>query len=245
MSKELNEKLYIAITEKYINYDEIKRLLVEGADPLGPLMDEDETAIGELFCEAGWDWHNDAASDDNLPEDCLCGRLPKILDVFIENGFDCSRFQTSDDGDKNLELWSLTFSISEGECKAMQIMIENGLPIPALEDFIGHFYMDSEMCDGSDMTDEYEMYLVWGFKTIMLCASYPHILNGSEYLRQCIERDSTNEGNNYDLTNFREYNNYEYEFDLSTLDNIPYGMRNATVLVKEKCTGKQVWKMHI
>jgi hypothetical protein len=55
--------------------------------------------------------------------------------------------------------------------------------------------------------------------------------------------DSTNEGNNYDLTNFREYNNYE--FDLTTLNHIPYGMRNATVLVKEKCTGKQVWKMHI
>ena len=117
-------------------------------------MKEEETAIGKLFCEAGWDWHIDADFYDDLPEECLSDRLPKILETFIENGFDCTRFLPSEDGDRNLELWSLTFPISEGECKAMKIMIEHGLPISALEDFISHFYMDSEMCDVSDITED-------------------------------------------------------------------------------------------
>lgn len=163
----------------------------------------------------------------------------------IENGFDCSRFLDSEDGDHNLEMWSLTFSISEGACKAIKLMIENGLPVPALEDFIGHFYMDSEMCDGSDLTEPYVTYLEWAFKTIMLCASYPEILCNSEYLRRCIEIDTTNMGNNYDLTKFRNYNNYEFHFDLSTQDNIPYGMRNTGVEIMEKSSGKTVWKMYI
>lgn len=245
MSQELNQLLYNVITSPQIDYKKIADLLQKGADPLGPLIDEDETAIGELFCNAGWDWNSDAKLYDDLSKECLSDRLPKILEVFIENGFDCSRFLPSEDGERNLELWSLTFSISEGECRAMKIMIENGLPIPALEDFISHFYVDSEMCDGSEMTDDYEEYLTWAFKTIMLCASYPEILDKSEYLRDCIEMNTTNMGNNYNLTKFRKVDDYLYSFDLSTLDNEPYGMRNVTVEVREKATKELIWKMHI
>lgn len=237
MSEKLNEKLYYAITEKEIDYDLVEKLLKEGADPLG-YYDDYETPIGQLFCEGSDDW---GSKKNGL----LSDRFPEILNLFIKNGFDCSRFQQDTDGDHNLELWSLTFSISRGACEALQILIEHGLPIPPLEDFISHFYMDSEMCDGSDMTPDYESYLVWAFKMIMMSASYPHVLNNSEYLQQCIELDSTNKGNKYDLTRFRQYDDYEYHFDLSTLDNVPYGMRNATVKVIEKETQQEVWTMKI
>ena len=55
----------------------------------------------------------------------------------------------------------------------------------------------------------------------------------------------TNKDNKYDLTKFRQYNDYEYFFDLSTLDNTPYGMRNATVKVIEKKTKQEIWTMYI
>lgn len=244
-SIEINKKLYAAITDYNIDYDYIADLLKQGADPLGPLEYEGETPLGELFCDAGSNWDMLAPKGEVCPEDWLTSRLPKIMEVFIQNGFDCSRLKNDVDGDHDLEMWGLTFSISEGECKVVQIMIENGLSVPPLEDFIGHFYTDSEMCDGSDMRPEYEEYLNWAFKTIMLCASYPRILEESEFLRDCIEMDSTNAGNTYDLCKFRNYNNYKYHYDLSTLDLPEWGMRNATVEVSEVGSDEIIWKMHI
>ncbi len=238
MSKELNKKLYDVITKDEIDYALVDKLLKEGADPLGYYNDDEETPIGELFCEGSDCWERETGT-------VLNDRFPKLINLFIKNGFDCSRFQKDTDGNHNLELWSLTFSISPGACEALKILIDNGLPIPALEDFIEHFYMDSEMCDGSDMTPEHEQYLIWAFKMIMLCASYPHILKDSEYLQDCIELNSTNKNNKYDLAKFRQYNDFEYCFDLSTLDNVPYGMRNATVKVIEKKTKQEVWTMQI
>lgn len=79
----------------------------------------------------------------------------------------------------------------------------------------------------------------------MLCASYPNILNESEYLRSCIEIDSTNADNKYDLCRFRYYDNFQYHYDLSTLDLPEWGMRNATVEVTEKGSDDVIWKMHI
>lgn len=79
----------------------------------------------------------------------------------------------------------------------------------------------------------------------MLCASYPEIMNKSELIRKCIEMNSTNVCNSYDLCKFRNYDNYEYKIDLSTIDNISFGMRNATVEIIEKDSDKLVWKMHI
>lgn len=226
MGKNLNEELADAITSEKIDYEYIELLLDEGADPLGPLKNG-ETALEGLFCDG--DGSN----------------FPAIISMFINKGFDCSRILGSEGGDDHLELWSFTFSISKGACEALKIMIDNGLKASAIEDFVGHFYTDSEMCDGSDVDAEYEEYLTWAFKMIMLCASYPHILENSEYLRNCIEMDSTNKGNHYNLERFRDYDAYTYQFDYSTMDNIPYGMRNAGVKIIENHSGSAVWEMSI
>ena len=238
MSKELNKKLSDSITEREIDYDLVDELLKEGADPLGCYNDYNDTPIGNLFCMGGEDWGEETNGT-------LSDRFPKLINIFIKNGFDCSRFQRDTDRRYNRELWCLTFSISQGAYETLKILIEHGLPIPAMEDFISHFYTDSEMCDGSDMTPDYEEYLIWAFRMIMLCASYPHILKNSEYLRECVELDSTNKENRYDLTRFRQYEDFEYFFDISTLNNYPYGMRNATVRIIEKKTENEVWTMKI
>lgn len=171
--------------------------------------------------------------------------MNKILSLFIQKGFDCSRLLPSNGEDNHLELWGLTFSISEDAYDTLKILIENGISVKALEDFIDHFYMDCEMVDGSDVYDEKEKRLKWAFRMIMLCASYPHILNGSKYLQSCIELDSTNKDNKYDLTKFRDYKDYTYRFDYSTMDNIPHGMRNAKVEILEKESETVIWTMYI
>ena len=230
MDKYLNERLCAAITQKQIDKEHIEQLINEGADPLGPLFDEKDTAIGELFLVAG----TEGISDN----------IPVIVEMFIEKGLDCARFSKTD-GDSHMELWSLVHSSSEGACEALKIMIENNLRVSALEDFICHFYEDCEYCDGSEMDDEYEEYITWSLKTIMMCASYPKLLKESKYLRLCIEMNDTNKENDYDLTKFKNYNEYEYYFDLSTIDTAPYGLRNAGVEIRRKETGEVVWRLHI
>ncbi|MCR5083399.1 MAG: hypothetical protein K6B15_08000 [Parasporobacterium sp.] len=241
MVDNINDELAKAITGNKIDYNYIAELMEKGADPLGILENGYDTSIDKLFCIGHEKW---SYKDKNgRHRGCYSERFPKIMSLLIEKGFDCSRFKATEDGNRCLELWSLTFSISRGACETLQIMIENGLEIAAIEDFIGHFYMDSEMCDGSNVDSRYKKYLTWAFKMIMLCASYPHILDGSEYLRNCIEIE--NNDNEYDMKKFRNYDNYLYRFDYSTMDNIPYGVRNAGVEIIEKETNKVVWKMYV
>ncbi len=244
MNEYLNEELLKAVTADRMDYEYIELLLDEGADPLGPLKsDKEETTIGYIFTCGNDSYHYKTETGSHHEK--LSDRYPKIMSFLIEKGFDCSRFAPSYDDDKNFEMWCLAFSISKGSCEALKIMIENGLKASAIEDFICHFIMDAEMCDGSEVDRCYEHHLIWAFKMIMLCASYPHILNESEYLRKIIEMDTTNHGNDYNLDKFRDYNAYKYRFDYSTLDNIPHGVRNARVEVIEIDSNRVVWEMYI
>ncbi len=236
MSKDLNEKLYRAITAEKTNYIQIEDLLRQGADPLGALNDECETPLQRMFCDAPW-------------LDTDGGRLPKIMQLFLDCGFDCSRIQPSDDEDHNLDMWCLTFAISEGACAMLKIMLDNGLQAMPLNDFIEHFYFDAELidddlCEG-EVPDDYIDYLKWAMKMVMLSASYPHILSNNEYLQHCIELDATNKDNQYPLEKFRDYDNYEVHLDFSTMKLVLDGVCNTTVEISEKSTGNVVWRMKI
>ncbi len=239
MGKEINEKLYRAISQQTPDFNMVKELLKQGADPLGPLKDECETAIQLMFCDASW---LDSDADNHVYTSEV---MPRLMELFIEMGLDCSRFLPDVDGDHNLELWSLTFAISEGACKTLRLMIENGLKLEPIEDCICHFFFDCDNCDGSDIDEDYEEYLSWAVKMTLMCASYQHLLENSEYLRSVLEISSTNKDNTYPLKKFRNYEDYECRFDYSTMDNIPYGVRNATVEIVEKGSKKPVWKLHI
>ncbi len=232
MNRELNEKLARAITDKETDYDLIKKLIMQGADPLGPIIIENETPISELFCSAEWKEYDD-------------GRFPKIMQMFLENGFECTRFLPEDEDGNHSELWTLLFAVSEGACQMLKLMLDNGLSSEPVEDFVSHFFMDSEMCDGSSITLGYLSYVIWALKMVMLCASYPQVLDNSGYLRDCIECNTVNKDNTYSLENFRNNDDYDYEFDFSTMDNVPNGIRNTTVTIIEKKRGETVWTLRI
>lgn len=77
----------------------------------------------------------------------------------------------------------------------------------------------------------------------MLCASYPEVLKKSSYIADCIEMNTTNVGNTYDLTKFRNFDRYDYTFDTSVLE--PGTLGGATVTIVEKANGQIVWKTHV
>ena len=81
---------------------------------------------------------------------------------------------------------------------------------------------------------------IWTFKMLLLGASYDHIMNNDEDIREFICCDL----NNYDTHKFREWDNFEYHFDTSFCDKHPelYG---SIVEVYEKDTGKEVWKIGV
>lgn len=244
MNKELNQKLYTAVSGEKIDLAYIEELLASGADPLGPLTEyESSCTLAEMFCEAseptGWD-------DDN---GCNQVReyMPKLVSMFLEYGMNPADIREKEDNadDTNSTMWSMALCCGKESTEVLKLLLDNGLKVKALEDFISHFYTDAEMCNGSDIDEYYLDYLTYGFKMIMLSASYPEVLNSSEYLRSCIEMDNTNKGNDYDLTGFADYERYEYTFDVSTCNIVPYGLRNTTVEIREKGHNEIVWKMHI
>ncbi len=238
MSKNLNEQLCDAITAKELDHEYVTTLMKQGADPLGVMNEWGETPISELFTTGDNDW-GDASENGTLSD-----RYAEILELFIQNGFDCSRFHPMTDDDENDELWSLLFSISAGACKALKVMFDHGLSADAFKDFLQHFYYDYGNDTGCWNFDYYKDSLVWAFRMIMLSASYPHILDNNDYLEDCIEIDTTNKDNKYDLKKFRRYEDFDYEFDLSTVAD-SCGLYGATVTIIEKNTGITVWTTHI
>ncbi len=136
----LNEKLSEAITAKTVDYRYVEALLDEGADSLGCFNDYGETALQELFFEAA-----EVGTD----------RIPKLMTLFIEKGLDCSRFLSSGGHDENSELWSLYFAISKDACEALKLMLDHGLSASAVDDFIEHYFFDTDMIDCMIIDDDY------------------------------------------------------------------------------------------
>lgn len=237
---ELNEQLYRVISADVIDYEKIAELMAQGADPLGPLKDELETPLSEFFSDEGSYWDECDCSEGKRSD-----RLPKVLEKMLENGFDCTRFKSSADGEHDLELWGLGLGgASEGTCNVLKILIENGLDVKALEDFVEHIVNDDELASCNMYGDEvFCAAHQWDYRAIMLCASYPDVLKKSGFIADCIEMNTTNAESTYDLTKFRDFEKYDYTFDTSTIE--PDTLGGATVTVTERATGQIVWKMHV
>ncbi len=230
---ELNEKLYQACIAKEIDYEHIKQLLADGADPLGSTnpRDEDEHLLGDLFC---------AASDAEYVSD----RLPRIVAMFLENGMDIGKRNIPpDDGNNSNPLWDLSFHRDENALKTLKLLLDHNLDIISVDELIGHTIGDMEMVDGCDTEDPWFYNCVCiGLSTLMLAASYPYVLSGSEYIYRCIELERNDAAK---LPEFRDWRRWTYDIDKSTCTAIPHGLLNATVSIKDKETEQVVWTFSI
>ena len=94
---------------------------------------------------------------------------------------------------------------------------------------------------GDPNDDEFWNYeCIWTMKLIMLCASYDHIIDNDEDLRDFIDFDK----NNYDLHKFRKWNDFYYEFDTSYCERYPQFYKSV-VRIYEVESKKEVWKLEV
>lgn len=228
---ELNKVLFEAVAA--CNYEEAERLLNLGADPLGSTdeTDADEHLLGELFCEM----------QDN---EALEAAFPKFLELFYAHGMDiASRGLPTDDGENIHPLWMLAFCQTESGLNVLHTMLEHGLDRDSAEVLVDHILMDMEMCDGCEIEDAWWMErTICGLKMLMLTASYPNLLNQSTYIQSCIALEKNDAQM---LPQFRNWNNFDYHIDLSTCTNVPHGLQNATLTIRDPQSPKIVWTLSI
>ena len=228
---ELNKALFEAVAA--CNYEEAERLLNLGADPLGSTdeTDADEHLLGKLYCEM----------QDNEAKEAA---YPKFLEFFYAHGMDiASRGLPTNDGNNLHPLWMLAFCQTESGLKILHTMLEHGLDRDSAEVLVDHILMDMEMCEGCEIEDAWWMErTICGLKMLMLIASYPTILNESTYLQNCVALEKNDAQM---LPQFRNWNDFDYHIDLSTCTNIPHGLRDATLTIRDPKSKKTVWTLSI
>ena len=227
---ELNKALFEAVAA--CNYDEAERLLNLGADPLGftDETDPNEHLLGELFCRM----------QDN---DDLANAFPKFLELFYAHGMDIAEHKIQEDGSSGCPLWDLAFCQTEAGLNVLHTMLEHGLDCDSAEVLVDHILLDMEMCDGCKIEDDWWMEsTVFGLKMVMLIASYPILLNQSTYIQSCIELEKND---TQKLPLFRNWNDFDYHIDISTCTNIPHGLRDATLTIRDPKSKKTVWTLSI
>lgn len=211
----------------------VEELLRRGADPLGsPDANEQHAYIlSELFYSS--------ADDEKMAD-----TMPELLRLFFAHRMDITARSIPDDDENNINpLWDLAFVNTEGGLKILHVLLEHGLDCHSAEILVEHIFVDMELCDGCKIDDEWWRES-WScsLKMVMLVASYPHILENSTYIADCI---SLAENDAARLSCFRDWDHFTYQIDLSTCDNIPHGLRSATVRIKDTETGETVWTMTV
>ncbi len=222
---QLNKRLLESIEAH--DFEQTRNLLSQGADPLGRIDEKHygEYLLGELFCEAVYD-------------EKLAKRLPALLELFYNFGMDIATKNIPDKYDDDNPLWCLSFVTKESGLEALKVLLDHQLDHHSAEALVAHILLDMEMCDG----DEVDENTYYGLKMVMFTASYPHIISKSTFIANCIALDK-NHGEM--LLGFRDWNKWTYHIDKSTCDHIPYGLRNATLTIKDKETDKTVWTLLI
>lgn len=228
---ELNNKLYEECSKETLDCTKIEELLKQGADPLGA------TAV------SGW------GLLDHIYESLICDsqfslsiNLPKITELFLKYGMDVTKPRIAYDGDNSLHpMWSFSFVPNENAIGALKMLLDNGLDANAAGEFWNHSISDQINVHQENPNDpNYNYWFIWTMKMIMLIASYDHILNNDEYLRELIGCSY----NNYDIHRFKHWNDYYYEFDTSRCVKFPE-LYKSVVKIFETKSKKEVWKIGI
>lgn len=229
---ELNKRLYDECSKSHIDFEKVEELLKQGADPLGgtelygwSLLDH---VYGELV--------SDSQDSDSID-------LPQITECFLRYGMNIDRPKIPYDGNNSINpLWMFTFVTNENSIIALKLLLDYGLSEESFGEFWGHSMTDFFHIEcGDPQNDEFwNNACTWTFKMLLLGASYDHILQTDESLREFICCDL----NSYDVHKFRDWDKFEYIFDTTHCDQIPE-LYKSIIRIYEKDTGTEVWKIGV
>ena len=145
---ELNEKLFLACTESFDGYERIQKLLTEGANPLGKVVDKfgDPNNLYDSVLEYCYDRE-------------IFIRLTAITALFCRYGMDIASPEVPYDGSNIINpLWSFAFYGGGQLLSALKVLLDYGLDADSAGECWGHALTDLYHCDG-ELTDgfKYEM----------------------------------------------------------------------------------------
>lgn len=228
----LNKKLNEACSEDAIDFAYVEELLKQGADPLGGIALH------------GWDLlihiYGDIVGDSY---DSNSINLPRLTELFLKYGMDVDKPRIPYDGNNSQHpLWEFTFATNENSIIALKMLLDHGLSAEAFAEFWGHSMIDYFHCAcGDPQNDEFwNEACTWTFKMLLLGASYDHILENDEGLREFI----CCHVNTYDIHGFRNWDDYKYYFDTAYCERYPelYG---SIIHIYEKATGEEIWRIGV
>ncbi len=227
---ELNIRLFEECRKENIDFDIVEDLLKKGADPLGPTADHGwgllEHIYGELVGPSGY------FDAKHIPH------IPKITELFLKYGMNVSSPRIPYDYDNSLHPL-FCFIENESGIKALKLLLDAGMDADSVAEFWGTAIFDQfNVCNDDPNDEEWHDRFVWMMKMIMLVASYDHILENDEDLREIVGASY----NSYDVHKFRDWDAYYYVFDTSRCNRHPELYRSV-LKIYEVGTDKEVWKI--
>ena len=229
---ELNKKLYDECCKEVIDFVAVEELLKAGADPLGGTESEGWDLLDHIYGDlVAGSQYNDSAD------------LPRITKLFLKYGMNIDKPRIPYDGSNSINpAWDFGFVTNENAIIALKMLLDNGLSDESFREFWGHVLTDLCYIDSGDpQNDEFWHYeCTWTIKMLLLGASYEHILNNDQHPKDFL----CCHDNNYDIKNFRNWNNFDCFFDTSECKYGP-DFRGSTIHIYEKHTKNAVWKIKV
>lgn len=226
----LNNRLLEECLQKDPAFDVIEELLKQGADPLGGTASFGWGTMDHIYEEIILNGQSDNSE-----------HLPRITELFLQYGMNVDAPRVPYDGDNSLNpLWSLAFCMNDKAISTLKILLDHGLSAEGFAECWDHAVSDLINVECGDPEGDWNNACVCSLKMTLLGAAYDHILKEDDGLREFLCCDH----NEADIHMFREWNDFEYRFDVSHCERHPelYG---SIVHIFSRKSGKEVWTIGI
>ncbi len=223
----LNRRLYEECSKDTVDFSLVEELLKAGADPLG----------GTAVCGWGLLEHVYGELLFNA-RDSKSIHIVKITELFLKYGMEIQSPRVPYDNDNSIHPLR-HIPENEDTIAAVKLLLDHGVDADSVGEYWATYFFDQfNVCGDDPNDDELHERFVCAMKMVMLIASYDHVLENDEDLQKIIGCKY----NTYDVHNFRDWNNYSYEFDTSRCERKPELYRSV-VTIREKNTNETVWKI--
>lgn len=224
---ELNKRLYTECSRENADFELIEELLKRGADPLGGTAARGWDLLVHVYGELVLD----SLENENID-------LPRITELFLKYGMDVDHPRVPYDNENSIHVLRY-LPENEGAIRSLKMLLDNGVGADAVAEYWDRFIFDEFNVHFEDPNgEEWNGRFIYAMKMIMLMASYDHILNNDEDLRRIVCRTD----NTYDVHNFRDWDDYRYEFDTSRCKLHPC-LGGTVVNIYHIKTGEKVWEI--
>ena len=223
----LNKKLYDECCKNNIDSIKIEKLLDDCADPLG-IYSVNKTSNNSVYFDYVLQELMGYIEGENIVI---------ITELFFKHGLATELLSRKEQFNYD-DYWNPLEDIRyyDGEInvafKLIDVCMKYNTNVELMDDLISLLYLDISMIGSG--TERVVAYI----KMLLYLASFKELLNQSASLRDYVEIRN----NKYDISLFKNIDNYNVIFDSSTNTNNCNNI-GGTVVVLEKETGKSVWKI--